>query len=142
MRTLLLIRHAKAVDREQWSGPDADRPFAAVGIRQAHRLAGQLADAGINRVLSSPAVRCVQTVKPLADGLELPVEIDPSLMEGEAIVLPKWRGVLALCAHGDNIPALLRELGLDDHPCRKGSVWEVAWDSSGRKPGAARYREM
>lgn len=139
MRTLLLIRHAKAMDREQWSGPDVDRPLTVAGVKQAMRLANHWAGAGIGRVLSSPAVRCVETVRPLADALGLAIETDPSLLEGQVIALPEWIGVLAVCAHGDNIPMLLQGLGLPGEPCRKGSVWEVRW--RGATPVRAAYHD-
>ena len=64
--TLLLIRHASAGDRNDWVGDDLLRPLDGRGRSQASRLPELLGDYEIARVLSSPALRCVQTVEPLA----------------------------------------------------------------------------
>jgi hypothetical protein len=37
-----------------------------------------------------------------------------------------------LCAHGDNIPQLLQSLGLAGSPCRKGSIWVIERDGTGK----------
>ena len=70
---MLVIRHASAGDREEWEGDDRLRPLDAKGFAQAARLAQLLDGYEISRVLSSPALRCVQTVEPLAHerGLEV-----------------------------------------------------------------------
>ena len=62
---LYLVRHAKAGNRSKWVGPDELRPLTKSGREQADRLAGELADEPITRILSSPYVRCMQTVEPL-----------------------------------------------------------------------------
>ena len=83
-------------------------------------------DQPLKRVLSSPFVRCVETVQPLADALGLQVEQTPDLAEGAAAdALGLVRGLAredaALCTHGDVIPAVLR--GLD----RAGVTIAAAW---------------
>jgi broad specificity phosphatase PhoE len=57
-----LIRHAKAGDRGAWQGPDELRPLTKGGARQADGLAERLGGEPIARVISSPAVRCLDTV--------------------------------------------------------------------------------
>ena len=61
-----LVRHAHAGDKRAWLGPDAVRPLSTPGRREAHGLLTRLRDHPITRILSSPAVRCLQTVEPLA----------------------------------------------------------------------------
>ena len=130
-----LIRHAKATSRDDWDGDEIARPLTEKGRAQADALADVLADTGIERVLSSPAVRCVQTVQPLADRVGVSVEDAPELGEGEPVG-PARRLVeglasqdAALSAHGDLIPALLDVLATEgmalDGPraCKKGSTW-------------------
>lgn len=143
---VFLVRHAKAGDRHKWEGPDGARPLTENGRRQADELVAQLGDAGVTRVLSSPAVRCVQTVEPLARRLGLEVEESDALAEGAAAeeVVGLARGVARtgtalLCTHGDVIPTLLDALaeadGLplpDAYPCAKGSTWRLEADGSGR----------
>lgn len=131
-----LIRHAAAGERAKWKGPDADRPLSKKGRRQADALVDLLAGKGIGRIVSSPFLRCVQTVDPLAARLGLTVETDDALAEeatGDdvaALARKLAPDNPALCTHGDVIPALLDALAAHDglrlpkrYPCAKGSVW-------------------
>ena len=131
---LYLVRHAKAGQRGRWDGPDHLRPLTKAGRAQAEALAAWLANEPISRLLSSPYVRCVQTLEPLAEKLALEVEITEHLTEaihfGPALdlltVLPDHS---VLCSHGDLIPdimeALARQGTVIDGPAdwRKGSTW-------------------
>jgi len=104
--TLLLIRHASAGDRDDWVGDDLPRPLDARGRDQASRLPDLLGDYEIARVLSSPAVRCLQTVEPLARSRGLDIEVREELSEeqqGEAgveLVRALIGEQAALCVHG------------------------------------------
>jgi broad specificity phosphatase PhoE len=104
----VLLRHASAGDREAWAAPDALRPLDERGRRQAAELVPLLLELGVERVVSSPYVRCVQTVEPLAAALGVELEEDERLAEGEggaAADLIAEHGVVA-CTHGDVIAAL------------------------------------
>src|SRR5262245_12076775 len=109
MQTILLVRHAKAKDRTKWTGPDHLRPLTAAGHKQAEAIAEELGGSKIKVIRTSPSVRCVQTVEPLANACGVKVKIDDALKEGSSIALPDAddSGLHVLCAHGDNIPALL-----------------------------------
>jgi 8-oxo-dGTP diphosphatase len=104
--TLLLIRHASAGDRDDWVGDDRLRPLDGRGRNQASRLPELLGDYEIARVMSSPAVRCVQTVEPLARSRGLDIEVHEELSEeqqGEAgaeLVRALIGEQAALCVHG------------------------------------------
>jgi phosphohistidine phosphatase SixA len=63
---LLLVRHADAGNKQRWAGPDSLRPLSANGHAEAAGLVVRLEDYPISRVLSSPTLRCSQTVDPLA----------------------------------------------------------------------------
>ena len=65
-----------------WADDDQLRPLDKKGRRQAQKLAAELATEDVRRVVSSPYVRCVQTVEPLAAALGLEVELDDRLAEG------------------------------------------------------------
>jgi 8-oxo-dGTP diphosphatase len=150
--TLYLVRHAKAGVRSKWDGPDELRPLSVRGKRQSIALAKVLlADAGkhaIGPVLSSPYVRCVQTVEPLAKELGTEVEPVDALAEG-APLDPALRLVekhadrwAVLCMHGDLLPAVLLALRDDRVPLphdrvEKGSVW--ALDVAEGEPRRIRY---
>jgi len=132
-----------------WKLDDRLRPLSEHGRRQALDLADLIADSPLTRVLSSPYVRCTETVAPLAERLGLGVEQHDSLAEG---TLPS--GVLLLvdsvgesgailCSHGDVIPRVLEHftaLGADLGPeptCAKGSIWVIETEGSGAV--SARY---
>jgi len=119
--TLHLVRHAHAGHHRDWDGPDAERPLTAKGHAQAEALTVALADAAVGRVLSSPAVRCQQTVAPVAAGHALAVEVEDRLAEGTraADATSLLWGLAAdgvdavLCSHGDVIPIALDALARD-----------------------------
>jgi len=134
MQTIHLIRHAKAEDRENWSGDDALRPLTKAGRKQAMMLAENYDELEITTIRSSPALRCVQTVQPLTERKKMNLTIDASLMEGSPITLPPPEvvGLHIIGAHGDNIPWLLDDLKIRWTECRKGSTWIVERDGKGR----------
>jgi phosphohistidine phosphatase SixA len=70
----LLVRSAETAVPVGCCGHDADRGLTDVGLRQADRLVLRLRSHSIRRVLSSPALRCRQTVAPLAIEAGLEVE--------------------------------------------------------------------
>ena len=107
--TSVLLRHASAGDRHDFEHDDHLRPLDARGRRQSDELVELLRPFGVRRILSSPYVRCVQTVEPLAAALGLEVELDDRLEEGEggaAAELLREDGVVC-CTHGDIVEALV-----------------------------------
>src|SRR4051794_39945165 len=80
--TVFLVRHADAKSRANWPHPDDTRPLSRKGLHQAEALVDRLVDRPVRRVLSSPAVRCVETLAPLAGKLGLSVQQTESLLEG------------------------------------------------------------
>lgn len=137
--SVYLLRHAKAGSRQRWDGPDDLRPLNAAGRAQARAIVAQHGGLGITRIVSSPYVRCRQTVEPLAQQLRLPVDLSDALAEGaplaEALrLLEKVVDQTALvCSHGDVIGDLLRHvqrLGvpLDEDRLEKGSTWALHVD--------------
>ncbi len=85
--------------------------------------------------MSSPAIRCVETVKPLADQRGLPIEPRDDLLEGAPLsgllaLLDELRSTSSvLCSHGDLIPAVIEHFESrgasigPDRGWKKGSVW-------------------
>ena len=107
--TSVLVRHASAGHRLDWEHDDRLRPLDARGRRQSADLVALLRPLGVRRILSSPYVRCVQTVEPLAAALGLEVELDERLEEGKggaAAELLREDGVVC-CTHGDIVEALV-----------------------------------
>ena len=137
-RTLFVVRHAVAGSRKRWADPDHIRPLTKRGWRQARALAHRLAPEGIERLMSSPYVRCMQTLEPLGEMLGIPVEAHPALAEGRGMgatmeLFEDLSGTnVALSSHGDIIPSAIFRLAetgtaLSDpiYFCKKGSIWAV-----------------
>lgn len=127
---VLLVRHAEAGDRHQWEGPDTLRPLTPLGAAQAEGLVATLADYGIARILSSPYVRCTQTVAPIAAARGLTVEPSDDLAEGagqRAVTLVRSLvdgPDVALCTHGDVMERLLDDWGIRRaEETGKGATW-------------------
>jgi 8-oxo-dGTP diphosphatase len=149
---IYLVRHAHALSRGTWGGDDLLRPLSARGRRQVAGLTQVLAEQTIRRVLSSPALRCVDTVRPLAEKLGVSVKLRDELLEGsppaDAFELLREegsrRGDAVACCHGDLVPEVLRwltrqgaELDGGDR-WAKGSAWLLEWDGDRFVKG--RYR--
>jgi 8-oxo-(d)GTP phosphatase len=137
---LMLVRHASAGSKSQWKSDDQSRPLDARGETDAEALAGLMRCFGTGRVVSSPAERCVATVRPYAALVGAEVEIEPAFevvkkdAAGADPEAAKAMAVLAaadepvvVCAHRENMPFLIdaacAELGADCRPVeplRKG----------------------
>jgi phosphohistidine phosphatase len=61
----ILLRHGIAVDREEWKGPDGDRPLTERGAKRVAQVAAGLKrlDVQPTHVLSSPLIRAIETAK-------------------------------------------------------------------------------
>jgi phosphohistidine phosphatase SixA len=111
-----LLRHAHAGDKRAWAGPDSARPLSGAGRREAHGLLTQLRDYPISRILSSPTVRCLQTVEPLARRRGLRVEstdvlgVDADPTDLSALLLDPVAAQAVVCSHGELIGVALNRL--------------------------------
>jgi 8-oxo-dGTP diphosphatase len=157
--TLLVVRHAKAGDRDAWEAPDELRPLTAPGRAQADGLVEALRDFDVGRVLSSPYVRCTQTVEPLAARLGRAVEPCAELAEGNgdaaarlvaalaatatSDLVSSTHGDIVLCTHGDVALDILDDIARTGaalpprRPLKKGSTWVLAVE--GGRVVEARY---
>jgi phosphohistidine phosphatase SixA len=133
---VLLVRHAKAGRADRWEAPDDLRPLTPKGEAQAEALVATLAGFDVVRVLSSPYLRCRQTVAPLAAARGLAVEPSDDLAEGAgragvALVRSLLEGTphTVLCTHGDVIEEVLDALGIGrDEETRKAATWVIEGD--------------
>jgi len=134
---LLVVRHARAGRRSAWDGDDLERPLSSRGRAQAEALVPLLSGYRPRRILASPAVRCFETVRPLAEALDLPIESVGELAEGNGPaalrLLRRMAGEGAvLSTHGDIAADVLEVLtpGLtakSRYKLRllKGEVWVI-----------------
>ena len=126
---LILLRHAKALPKATWTRDDAVRPLADSGRADAKALTDLLGCfASRPRLISSTAVRCLDTLRPLAQLSGEPVREEPALYihdksykTGAAVPAAEITALISeviasgeptvLCAHRENIP-VLREAAL------------------------------
>jgi 8-oxo-dGTP diphosphatase len=162
---LILVRHASAGRKADWSGDDCLRPLDAAGVADARVLASLMACfAPVARVISSPALRCSDTVRPYVAGFSGTVETEPCLapygrsadFSSRTGLADSLRRLLSrllterrpavLCLHRENLPDVLAEacsvLGAPaavpaDPSLPKGGFW-VAHASVGGIGGASR----
>jgi len=141
---LLLVRHGHAGTKEGWNRADRLRPLDARGRRQADHLVGVLGDLGPERIVSSPYVRCLETMEPLAAKLALAVEHDdvltpvrPTRAVGlvRALASTEAAGPVVVCTHGEVMGEVLAVLAAEDRlrlgrrrPGPKGCVWVIDFD--------------
>lgn len=120
---IVVLRHAKAISREDWEGPDAARPLTAKGAKQAAAIVGPLKAFGVRKIVSSDAVRCVTTVTPLAAALGREVDRthlisqdawEEGSSDARSVIGKRVRSrkPAVLCSHGPLLPGILGELAL------------------------------
>jgi len=147
--TVYLVRHARAGSRQRWKKDDALRPLSKVGRVQAAGLARSMARRKVERVVTSPYLRCLETVDAIAAKRDLTIATSDALAEGAPLseALRAFEKVIdqetVLCTHGDIVRDLLDHfarhgLKLRDHRLEKGSIW-VLEVTQGEVTGA-RYR--
>jgi broad specificity phosphatase PhoE len=144
-KTLIIIRHGSRDNsrRELDNGLDEKGKDQAKRIKRffSSRFSQDDLKGGL-WLVSSPKIRCVETLQPIAKALDRPVDIHPGLDEqspreaGSGMevriqnFLSEWKksgvGITVLSSHGDWIPmAVSRLLGLTIDP-KKGSWLEIA----------------
>ncbi len=117
--TLIILRHAKALERGDWDGDDSLRTLDEKGLTQASNLKEHLAPFAIDEIYTSNFTRCVQTVQPLGEHRNLPVTKIPSLNESIfeedpersvsfANALKQDEKNILICSHNPVIPTMLR----------------------------------
>lgn len=129
-----LVRHSKAGERRVWEGNDVDRPLSKKGWKQSRSVGHRLAKRHVTALYSSSYTRCVQTLEPLGEMLDLKVKTDKRLFEDEPFeavldLINEVEDGAVLCSHGDIIPAVIqalvrRGMKVDTPPeWGKASVW-------------------
>jgi 8-oxo-(d)GTP phosphatase len=124
---LIIVRHAKAMDRKDWSRKDSARPINSRGRRQATMLKPMLAAYGVTKLASSTSRRCMATLLPYAHERRLEIETHSLLSEEEGKEDPNGVGALArkirastlesgeptaVCVHRPVLPHILDALDI------------------------------
>lgn len=93
VRSLVLVRHAKAVSRATWGygiNSELTRPLVmGRGQAQARDVAALLSAYGVGQLVSSPWRRCVDTLAPYAHGCGLDLHTDEAFTEVSALTTPE-----------------------------------------------------
>lgn len=113
---IVLLRHGTTERHSRRFPDDRVRPLAAQGHAQAAALAALLGCFGRTRIVSSPAVRCVDTVRPFADSARMIIDVDPALSDEAHAATPRaaasW--IRALTAEGEPTVVCAHRQVLDD----------------------------
>ena len=143
---LVIVRHGKSLPRKRWRGEDPLRPLDARGRERAKALVPILAAYGVTRVVTSPSLRCLDTVLPYAVALGQKARLHAGLSEegfAEQPALAPYhltrlieRGTPAVvCSHGPVLPVLLDQLaGIADSsvPSAKAALSEASQGGLGK----------
>jgi 8-oxo-dGTP diphosphatase len=145
-RTVLVVRHASAGDRKDWSGEDRLRPLDERGRRQAEELVRLLGRFDVRYIVSADNLRCVQTVLPLSESIGVPIADERLIScdgfagnEQQAEQLIREIGddgeAVVVCSQREVIPDLITrlaesdELPLEGRPkAKKASVWSLSFE--------------
>jgi 8-oxo-dGTP diphosphatase len=127
-RTIVVLRHGKAAPRDETEGDDLDRPLTALGREQAAGLVPMLGAYGVRRVVSSPAVRCAQTVEPFAHSISTFLEIDDRISEDTRAsqvqrsveALLDRKNPVVMCTHRPTLPWVFDSLGTKTYDLAPG----------------------
>lgn len=129
---LVVLRHTSSVGRSAWSGTDHERPLDDTGRAQAVTLAGLLMAYDIRRVITSPSVRCTQSVAPYAGLAGIASEQMRQLSEEgadegsvSALAAETLRDLAVptvICTHRPVLPWAFEGLGMRDPKLAKGEL--------------------
>lgn len=119
--TLILLRHAKALNREEWQKDDEDRPLDQVGQIQARNLPNLYLPYAVDQISSSDAMRCAETVFPLSQAMAKIVTYVSDLSEyvfhrnKTAAIdyvreLIELEGAYLICSHNPILPKIAEKL--------------------------------
>lgn len=148
LSTVVLVRHARAGQRDSFTGDDADRPLDGKGSRHAAALTAELMPFGPVAVSAAPLLRCRQTVQPLAAALRVKVGAEPSLSEAEYQRDPAaarrritelalhdtGSGPAVVCSQGGVIPGVVKslasrsKLSVPTVATPKGAFWVLSFE--------------
>jgi phosphohistidine phosphatase SixA len=121
---MLLLRHASAGDRLSSPTLDRERPLDRVGRSDAERLPETLADHRLERIVTSPHARCLETVLPIAAATGLEIELRPELVpeaptHRTLALIDELPDASLVCTHREVIDGLFD----GQVKCEKGAAW-------------------
>lgn len=143
---LIMLRHAKALAREEWQGEDEDRPLEVIGQNQARRMLSNLHVFSPKDIYTSDAVRCYDTVIGMARAMGIDPVVSNELSEYTfkqapqkaldyardlADLVSKSESTAIVCSHNPVLPRMLAKL------LKKSKISDKALPSARLQPGDA-----
>lgn len=139
---LILLRHAKAISRDEWQGDEDDRPLDSLGQLQAKRFLSTYQVFNLQQIHTSDAIRCYDSVDLLAKSLDIKLEVTNKLSESsyrrdkeKAIdyvkELIKTQSPTLICSHNPILPKMLNkltkksEVESDDEKLLPAAAWVI-----------------
>ncbi len=143
-KRVFLVRHAKALKREEWKGDDCKRPLTREGVKEFREFIKWLLPVFPKRVklISSPCERALRTAEIFAEFLKTDVAVDERLKpdaepDDYTAVIKENRGNLILVGHEPDISLFLNSItcvspaklafkkGAVAELRRKGDIWKL-----------------
>jgi 8-oxo-dGTP diphosphatase len=141
-QALIMLRHGKALAREEWLGGDEDRPLDQRGSLQAKRMISIYQAFNIEKVITSDAIRCYDTVEPLTKALDLKLKVEKDISEQSwkrdkelaiefAKEIIKDERTILVCSHNPVLPRMLEKLtkkidfDYPDNKLQPGEAWII-----------------
>lgn len=139
-KQLILVRHGRAVEANEFDGLDFNRPLTERWEKEADQMAKYLRLIGVklDHIISSPSIRTMETAKIFADRMKInDIEYNPELYNGTRSVtddgvkiyfqavrnIAEKHDVVMVVGHNDDISLLGHYLTGDGVPfMKKGSV--------------------
>jgi 8-oxo-dGTP pyrophosphatase MutT (NUDIX family)/broad specificity phosphatase PhoE len=120
---LIIVRHSKAEARKRWQGSDDIRPITPRGAAASFALMRELGCYSPTRIVSSPWLRCMESILQYAWHAQLPIYTAPALTEDAFAANPDGAWTLLM----NEIDGLFTdgtylEQARDDNPQRHGSI--------------------
>ena len=141
-QALIMLRHGKALAREEWLGGDEDRPLDQRGSLQAKRMISIYQAFNIEKVITSDAIRCYDTVEPLTKALDIKLKVEKDISEQSwkkdkelaiefAKEIIKDERTILVCSHNPVVPRMLEKLtkkidfDYPDNKLQPGEAWII-----------------
>jgi len=142
---LWFVRHAEAVEADEFAGDDMERPLSAAGRRSARAAFSRLAKIrrGPDVILSSEAVRARETARLLGNAFDIKFFKSTALLNPGCrfkdihrviAALPKKTGLAALVGHEPDFSNAVSRMTSGGHlqlVLKKGAVAELEIDGDG-----------
>ena len=136
-RALILLRHAKATARTNWSGAEAKRPLLPEGKQQSKKLVRLLSAFGPKLLITSPWTRCEHTVLPYATATNQTLIYRSQLTELTSALSPRKtikvvedlfeaKKSALICTHRPALPTILKTLASRANPEVRDAIASAA----------------